>query len=136
MSSLPVEQVLCQLAGNTLCATPQSIKNPLFDRFFPDLQAITNAFLKFRPAVSAKLVQLLQSQASLSLQELKEVSAMEPTKSTWGVYLLFMEMEEVHSRLYTGSGTHSQTGIEGAFQKLYGRCQHPSEGPRAPGFGV
>jgi len=63
MSSLPVEQVLCQLAWNTLSATPNSIKNSVFDKLFPDIQAITNAFQKFRPTVAPELVQLLQAQA-------------------------------------------------------------------------
>jgi hypothetical protein len=88
------------------------MKSVDFDRLFPDIQAITNAFRKFRPTVAPELAQLLQGEASPTLQELKEVSAIEPSTDTWGVYLAFLEMEEARARLYTGTGTRLDGGVE------------------------
>jgi hypothetical protein len=47
MASLTAEQVLCQRTWITLSTTPQFLKDPYFDKFFPDIQAIINTFRKF-----------------------------------------------------------------------------------------
>ncbi len=76
------------------------------------------SFRKSKPTFAPGLVALLQRQAPPTLQELKDVTNIEPTKDNWGVYLLFLEkMEEAD--LYTGSGTNISTGIRGGV-RTYG----------------
>jgi len=78
----------------------------IFDKLFPDLQAITQAFQKLRPEFASGLAQLLQNPAPPTLEALKDVSIIEPSKETWGVYLLALEVETKadRARLYTRTG--------------------------------
>ena len=94
-----------------MCMTPSVIKNPVFPQLFPTRQAIVDEFRKFKPAFSPEFIEIVLSNDSPTLEELKEATALEPTKNTWGIYLLFMEITDIPPGLYTGSGTNSDRGI-------------------------
>ncbi len=120
MASPTAEQVICQRAWNTLAATPARMKNPIFDKFFPNQHAIIDTFRQCRPSFDPALIQLLQSphQTPPTFQQLKDVTAIEPTREIWGVYLLFLEIQEeaAQAGLYTGSAANAAQGATRRFQ--------------------
>lgn len=78
----------------------------IFDKPFPDLRAITQAFQKLRPEFAPGLAQLLQNPEPPTLEALKDGSTIEPSKEAWSVYLLALELETKadRARLYTRTG--------------------------------
>ena len=75
-------QLLSQLAWETLSSTPTTIKHPLFDQFFPSLDAIAQAFIALTPTIRPALMQVLQSPQPPTINQLRAAATLKATKDT------------------------------------------------------